>query len=163
MNLKAEARLEVWVPLLNLYCRSCPSIEANRCLHSNISTHKQESNRGWVGGECVIPFLKAVISEGTKSTKRKRKLKTILQDIVLSDALYVSLSLVPLTLLLIQWMTLLLKKTQTFYLTENQQQYNQYMAGCHTSVPEVIWTVALWRFLCNFALTLCKNKSIYTV
>lgn len=43
-------------------------------------------------GGSVIPFLKAVISKGTKSTKRKRKLKTILQDIVLSDALYVSLT-----------------------------------------------------------------------
>ncbi|TMS11119.1 hypothetical protein E3U43_020112 [Larimichthys crocea] len=35
-------------PSLSLYCASCPSIETNRCLHSDISAHIQESNMGGV-------------------------------------------------------------------------------------------------------------------
>lgn len=47
-------------PLLSSYCASCPSIEANRCLHSDISAHiTGEQQKGEEeGGKGVIPFLK---------------------------------------------------------------------------------------------------------
>lgn len=79
-------------PSLGLYCASCPSIEANRCLHSDISAHIQESNKRG----STIPFLKPVISEGKKSLKKKKKrskLKTILQYVVLSTLYVASLNL----------------------------------------------------------------------
>lgn len=72
-------------PFPSSYCASCHSVEANRCLHSDISAHIQKSNRGEYDA-----ISEAVISEG-KESEKKCKLKTILQDVVLSDALNISL------------------------------------------------------------------------
>lgn len=51
---------------------------------------------------------------------------------------------------------------ETFYLAENQQQCNQYMAGFYTPIPEVSWKVALWAGFVQFCFHTSnkKNKSL---